>query len=307
MHEMTSFEQEFAARLQREVEGVREFDPAAIATAAIGRRTVGDRLANWMGTLGLAGVAEPAGTQIARRVALLLVVVLLAVAIVAAVGSFLVPPRGDRPLAILTAANELALARADGSEVVNLGSSPLWGGTSQVRIAPDARHVALIGGMLDFAMVDQHGAVTLLDTERRWSRQVAWAPDSGRFAMLSGKSTPGASGLIDIRLVIAAPDGSDPWTPALPGDASYAEDFNAIAWSPDGRTIVVTGHRLVDSEGTGRMWIVDVATKTVRERVPARDQRLTRWASRRVRRLRRPRLGDRHDDWRRSRKPINRS
>lgn len=265
MTDMTPFESRLADRLDRELTTlIGAFDPTSVASWAIGRRTLRDRLSNLLARAdGAASV--PGRTSGRLRFGAAVLVILLAAAVATVVGALLLTPPSDRPLALLTASGELALAKPDGTDIVTLGASPLAGGTSQVRVAPDGRHLALIGGLFDFAMVDERGTVLLLDTERRWARQVAWAPDSRQFAMLSGRSTPDTNGLIDVRLVVSAPDGSQAWSVDLPGDASYAEDFKALAWSPDGATIVVTGYRLADTQGTGRLWMVDLASHAVRE------------------------------------------
>lgn len=265
MHDLTTFEQQLTQRLDDEVgRALPAFDAGRIAVAAMGRRSSVDRVVNRLGSIGLAGRYPDAGSR-PRQLAAVLLLLLLAAAVVATVGAFLAPHRGDRPLALLAASHDLVLAKADGTDLVTLGAPPLAGGINHIRWSPDGRHLALTGGLLDFAIVDTNGGVTFLDQERRWSREVAWAPDGMQFAMLSGRMTEGSGGLIDVRLDIAMPDGSGGWAAELPGDASYAEDLGALAWSRDGATVAVTGYRLIDGPATGRTWLVDVRNRTVRE------------------------------------------
>jgi len=182
------------------------------------------------------------------------------------IGAFVFRPRTPlRPLILVTPDGDVATAAADGSAVQAFVATPLPGGVAGVSRAPDGLHLALFGQLGDFAVVDASGDVTLRATSDGRPRQVAWAPDGKRIATLSGAIPAGQGFAAGLELVVAAPDGSDAWVAPIVHDAIFAPDFRSLAWSADGRSIVVTGRRQGDDDKSGRIWVVDPIGRSVTE------------------------------------------
>jgi Tol biopolymer transport system component len=189
-----------------------------------------------------------------------------ALAIALAIGFVAFHPRTPlRQLIVVSPDGGVATAAADGSLLRPFAVPSLRGGVSSVSRAPDGLHLALFGELADFAVIDADGNVTLRASLEGRRREVAWAPDGKRIAILSGVITDGNDFAADMELVVAAPDGSDAWVAPILHDGMFSPDFRVLAWSPDGRAIVVTGRRLGDDDKSGRMWVIDPIGKTVRE------------------------------------------
>lgn len=199
-----------------------------------------------------------------RRRALQLTLLALGVAGAIATGTLLFPPANPLPPLVMVASDgRLTIANADGTGVHAFQGAPPTDGVAGLIRAPDGLHLALIGMFADFAIVDAAGNVTVADPDRRQARQIAWSPDGKRFAMLSG--SPAGKDFARVRLLVAAPDGSDQWVAPFSDDAVFWPDFRSVAWSPDGRTIVVTGSRAGDDEKSGRTWVIDATGKSMYE------------------------------------------
>jgi Tol biopolymer transport system component len=212
--------------------------------------------------LPMAVISRPAAAAPSLRIAWILLVALLAVAL--AVGGAIVAsrlhlaavaiPQGDAALIAYSAisdtpgqtAGDIYLSRADGSDVRQLTSGPAF--DSSPNWSPDGTRIAFHrweGGADSLIVMDGGGGnVVALARNEQDNRDcvsslwaTAWSPDGSSILFPTRR---GCSGGGDLNIVAA--DGSAPPKKLLAGETASA--FGA--WSPDGRRIA-----LLASETTG--------------------------------------------------------
>jgi dipeptidyl aminopeptidase/acylaminoacyl peptidase len=258
MTDLTPFELRLGERLARELDRADlPFDADRIATAAMVQRRPLDRVLDRL-ALG------PLPMATARKAALVAVAALLAVAtLVVAFGVI----RRDDQLAIVRMNGDVVMASADGSNQRVVGRvlpSPLW---LQIAWAPGRQHLAVVGDDLQVSIIDRAGRVThTFKLEDGFSR-FAWSPDGERLAVFDGAWLPNAGPLVHPRLDVMAPDGRMDWSLQLPADFRYESRLGHVAWSPDGKSIALTGFRFEGprNQQPYSLWIVDVDSRAVRE------------------------------------------
>ncbi|MEA2576496.1 MAG: TolB protein [Chloroflexota bacterium] len=184
---------------------------------------------------------------------------------------------------------DVYVADADGSNVRRLPTEPMtgWGELDDLEWSPDGTHLSISraddGAKLSIADIDADGAlagVRRLTLDPGLTVDPTWSPDGSRLAYLLVQSSAARVAIVDAdgsghRLVgptlayqpvleFTAPlwvldtDGYFGHTdrsvrPLWPTSATD------VTWSPDGRSVVVTGDTLI-SRRPPKSWLVDVAT-----------------------------------------------
>jgi WD40 repeat protein len=215
---------------------------------------------------------DPAG----RKAALVAVGALLALVTLAlAIG---IVSRGGAHLAVIRWNGDVVVARGDGSEqavIYRVAERPLM--FTDLAWAPDGEYLAVVDETLEFAILSRTGVVVYTRTFESGRSRFAWSPDGKRVAIFDGPWAPPEERMPDSgvmvlpRLDIVGIDGRVEIMP-LPPDFWFDLGRGYVAWSPDGRSIAVTGtvDRLPDIDPTSSLWIVDTADRTVRE-LPSGD------------------------------------
>jgi dipeptidyl aminopeptidase/acylaminoacyl peptidase len=270
MTDLTPFEQRLGQRLARELDrGDLPFDAERIATTAMVRRRPLDRMLNRL-ALG------PMPMATARKTALVAVAALLALVTLAlAVG--VVRPGGAR-LAFIRWNGDVVVARGDGSEqavIYRVASGPLL--FTALVWAPGGEYLAVVDETLQFAIIGRTGDVIYMRTFEPGRGRFAWSPDGKRLAIFNGpwaqpeEQIPEGGAMSLPRLDIVGLDGGVETVPLPPGFWFHVGRGD-VAWSPDGRSIVVTGtvDRTPQADPPSSLWIVDTADRTVRE-LPSGD------------------------------------
>lgn len=263
MDDLTAFERRLSDRLGRELAGsVRPFDPGSVASAAVGRRSRWDSLRNRL-RIGPLPVSS-AG----RRVALVAVAALLCLATLWLVAG-LAAPR-DPGLGFIRTNGDVVITAPDGSgqQVIFHVERPVF--FSQIEWAPDGRHLAIVDEGARLTVIDRAGraiSTRRLDDGRS---MVAWSPDGQRLAISDGPWLPlDRSGppLTHPRLEIVRPDGALLWAAPLPAEFRYVPQLSELAWSPDGRSLAITGSTYVGEyvDYPSSVWLVDTIARSVRD------------------------------------------
>jgi len=271
MTDMTPFEQRLGERLGRELAAsVRPFDPAAIAATATVRRSASDRLLNRLAV----GPLPMAPTT--RRMAMVGLATLLALATVAvAVG--ITRPGGSR-LAFIRPNGDVVVAASDGSgqTVIDRVESPVL--FTQLVLAPDGEHLAVVDESFQLVIVDRTGEPTYSTKLESGFSRFEWSPDGQRLAIFDGARLPlepRSQGYPRIRPdldLVSVGGGLE--TALLPADFFFDQFRGDLAWSPDGRWIAVTGSvdtGLLQLPGPSpsTVWILDIANRGFRELTPS--------------------------------------
>jgi hypothetical protein len=265
MHDLTTFEQRFGERLERELGRSSDaaFDAALIAERAIAaRRSLWDGLLNGLG----AGLALP--MRVSRQPALLAFLALVVLAIVAlAVG---VSRLGGPRLAFVRTDGAVVVANADGTDQRVIGHASISPLRNDLDWAPDGGHLAMFGDDWQLVVLGRDGTVaSARKLEDRYSR-FAWSPDGTQIAVFDGgwrgEGNPDGPPLVAPHLDVIDLDGGVAWSATLPADFRYLLGSGHVAWSPDGHTIAITGVLLGDGVPDQRssIWLVAVGSGTVR-------------------------------------------
>jgi dipeptidyl aminopeptidase/acylaminoacyl peptidase len=270
MTDMTPFERRLGERLTREVSrGDLAFDADRIAASAMVQRRPIDRVLNRL-ALG------PLPMATARKAALLAVAALVALVTLAlAVG--VVSPGGGR-LAFIRSNGDVVVARGDGSAqavIYRVADRPVM--FTKLAWAPGGAYLAVLDEALQFAIISRTGNVVYTRRFESGQSKFAWSPDGKRVAIFDGPWAPPEerifeSGVMILpRLEIVGIDGGVENMP-LPPDFWFDLWRGDVAWSPDGRSIAVTGtvDRTPQASPPSSLWIVDIADRTVRE-LPSGD------------------------------------
>lgn len=262
MHDLTTFEQRFADRLDAELSNaVQPFDPAQIAAAAMGARRWQDRVRNWVGLGG--GLPMP---MTSRRLILVFAVAALLLVIVALAAGM--NGRGGE-LALIRTNGDVVIANADGSAQRIVGHVPISSLRMEVVWAPDGRHLAAVGEDM-LAIIDRDGNEASTRRLDARSSQVAWSPDGQRLAIFDGpwevKPETVVPTRVEPHLDIVRPDGNLEWAVPLPAGFRYVLGTGEVAWSLDGQRLAITGFVLGEEFGLfpSSIWIVEIEARTVR-------------------------------------------
>jgi hypothetical protein len=268
MHDLTTFEQRLAARLDAELSrALPGLDASGIAAAAMVRRNLWDRLLNRVG----AGLGLP--MRAARRIAIIAVAALLVLATLALALALGTVRPGARTLAYIDTSGDVVIANADGSDprvVSRVELSPL---VNNVLWAPGGGRLATFGESWTLRIIKPTGEVTFAQKLEDRSSQFAWSNDGARLAVLDGAWVHDAEtvqAVVDPHLSIVSADGTIEGATDLPVGYRYTVGQGGITWSPDGSRLAITGFdATVAPAGTSSsIWIVDRATLQAREIVP---------------------------------------
>ena len=211
-----------------------------------------------------------------RKAVLVAVTALVAlVALALAVG--VVSGDGSR-IAAIRWNGDVVVARGDGSEeavVYRVAENPLM--FTNLSWAPGGEHLAIVEETLQLSIIDRTGDVVYTRPVEPSRGRFAWSPDGKRLAIFDGPWAPpeerqDVRGVMILpRLEIVGLDGGLETMP-LPPDFWFDIGRGYVAWSPDGRSIVVTG--TVDLQpleyAPSSLWIVDTVDRTVRQ-LPSGD------------------------------------
>ncbi len=238
MHDLTPFERRLAERLDVEFEGAAgTFDPVAIASTAVGRRTARDRLLNRL-ALGPLPVSP-----VARSAALVGAVALLAMATV--VVAALATRGAHGRLASVRTNGDVVVAAADGSDVAVIGHVARPALFTQIEWAPDGGHLAILDEDLQLTIMEPDGTVTARRTVDLGTSRFEWSPDGQLLAIYDGHWLPSdpdcGPPLVHPHLDVISPDGALAWSATIPDDLRYMAAAGELAWSPDGRDIAIVG------------------------------------------------------------------
>ena len=277
MTDLTPFEQRLGERLTRELgRGDLAFDAEGIAAAAMVRRGVLDRVLNRL-------AIDPLPLTSAGRKAVLVAVTALVALVTLALAVGVVSRDGSR-LAAIRWNGDVVVARGDGSEeavVYRVAENPLM--FTNLAWAPGGEHLAIVDETLQLSIIRRTGDVVYTRTVEPSRGRFAWSPDGKRLAIFDGPWAPveereDVRGVMILpRLEIVGLDGELETMP-LPPDFWFDIGRGYVAWSPDGRSIVVTG--TVDRQplleyAPSSLWIVDLADGTVRALPSADPNRVT--------------------------------
>ncbi|MFJ8314121.1 MULTISPECIES: WD40 repeat domain-containing protein [unclassified Streptomyces] len=138
----------------------------------------------------------------------------------------------DAPVALSAQGDLVAVAGAEGTVRVlaagiEIGGFELPGGTLNVQLSPDARHLVATGPMGYALWRHEDGCTTVRETGT-WSSAAAWANDE-RVAVASGR-----------RALVLGADGEELWS-AEPAASTVTD----LAWMRQGRRLAVAAYGAV--------------------------------------------------------------
>jgi Tol biopolymer transport system component len=185
---------------------------------------------------------------------------------------------GSGRLAFIRSNGDVVVARGDGSEqavIYRVAEGP--GMFTKLAWTPGGEHLAVLDETLQFAIISRTGNVVYRRRFESGQSKFAWSPDGKRVAIFDGPWAPleervFESGVMIVpRLEIVGIDGGVENMP-LPPDFWFDLWRGDVAWSPDGRSIAVTGtvDRTPQASPPSSLWIVDTADRTVRD-LPSGD------------------------------------